>query len=462
MAIDFTKLLDTIETDEELIEHFKNDPYGNIDRQPSTIKVLMGEYYDGTLELHPTFQRPYGVWSKKLSISWIYSIIMGIQNTGQIVLNDCIIDERKKLFTIDGQQRLTTIVHFIKGDKKGVVDVLPKTFPIKPCAGKRYEELPSSVKNRIMNASLSTFTYKNLSEKEMSIIFIAAQQGKSLSTMDLRNALPLSESRNNLAKHQEHCIFSDIKKIKNKHHIKEIILRTLLIVDNDGEPCDLTSESLTKFYINRLGDLSLEANSRAKFLLDFVYGSMKDSGRLEKLNFGLLTHLIYLVQILETKYSLSFKNKNDKIVFGKAVDRFFPAIQEATNSREVDKELCRRWSKKDVVSDNKFFMDIINKYTHFILLDPLRSFSDYHKEMIYRNANGRCANKNCVKKLSINEGEYHHIKAWKKGGKTVIDNGQFLCKDCHKFISKHGKLPTTVINRKVLGKINPLELINEK
>ncbi len=65
----------------------------------------------------------------------------------------------------------------------------------------------------------------------------------------------------------------------------------------------------------------------------------------------------------------------------------------------------------------------------------LRSFSDNQKSAMYEKQGGRCANKNCpkgTKNFQIYEMEADHITPWSEGGKTEIENGQMLCRECNR------------------------------
>ena len=65
----------------------------------------------------------------------------------------------------------------------------------------------------------------------------------------------------------------------------------------------------------------------------------------------------------------------------------------------------------------------------------LRAFDDNIKREVYEKQKGICANKKCPnagKKFEIEEMEADHIKAWSKGGKTILENCQMLCRECNR------------------------------
>ena len=70
--------------------------------------------------------------------------------------------------------------------------------------------------------------------------------------------------------------------------------------------------------------------------------------------------------------------------------------------------------------------------------DSRRSFTKTQKNEIWERQNGRCAK--CPKKLDTRTVEYDHIKPWADKGKTILENGEALCANCHKLKSHSDKL----------------------
>ncbi len=65
----------------------------------------------------------------------------------------------------------------------------------------------------------------------------------------------------------------------------------------------------------------------------------------------------------------------------------------------------------------------------------IRVFSDKMKREAYEKQKGICPN--CKEHFEIEEMEADHIKPWSKGGKTIAENCQMLCKECNR--RKSGK-----------------------
>ncbi len=60
----------------------------------------------------------------------------------------------------------------------------------------------------------------------------------------------------------------------------------------------------------------------------------------------------------------------------------------------------------------------------------IRAFSEAMRREVYEKQDGICSK--CGKHFAIEEMDADHITPWSKGGKTVADNCQMLCKDCNR------------------------------
>ena len=70
--------------------------------------------------------------------------------------------------------------------------------------------------------------------------------------------------------------------------------------------------------------------------------------------------------------------------------------------------------------------------------DKKRSFSTTQKNQILYQQDNKCAK--CQNPLDMRAVEYHHIKPWSIGGRTVTVNGVALCPKCHKIIAHEERL----------------------
>lgn len=64
--------------------------------------------------------------------------------------------------------------------------------------------------------------------------------------------------------------------------------------------------------------------------------------------------------------------------------------------------------------------------------DSKRTLGIRDKQILYRNAKGRCENPACGKKIDFDEMQVGHKTAWSKGGRTTLKNSICLCYRCNK------------------------------
>ncbi len=65
-------------------------------------------------------------------------------------------------------------------------------------------------------------------------------------------------------------------------------------------------------------------------------------------------------------------------------------------------------------------------------LDSRRTIGLRDKQILYRNAKGRCQNPACNKKIDFDEMQVGHKTAWSRGGSTTLRNSVCLCYRCNK------------------------------
>ena len=60
----------------------------------------------------------------------------------------------------------------------------------------------------------------------------------------------------------------------------------------------------------------------------------------------------------------------------------------------------------------------------------IRAFDNRMKRTAYEKQKGFCAK--CGKHFELEEMEADHITPWSKGGQTIAENCQMLCKECNR------------------------------
>jgi hypothetical protein len=94
---------------------------------------------------------------------------------------------------------------------------------------------------------------------------------------------------------------------------------------------------------------------------------------------------------------------------------------------EIAEEIERLKADDDVTSRSGIYRYI---FTRDVKDLSIRKFNDRQRERAYAKQKGICPI--CGEHFTINKMEADHIIPWSKGGKTVDDNLQMLCKKCNR------------------------------
>ena len=93
----------------------------------------------------------------------------------------------------------------------------------------------------------------------------------------------------------------------------------------------------------------------------------------------------------------------------------------------IEREISALMLDEDVENKKGIYYYVLTRDEKHL---NLRAFSDSIKRAVYERQQGVCAK--CGKSCDITEMDGDHITPWSKGGKTIIDNCQMLCKTCNR------------------------------
>lgn len=100
-------------------------------------------------------------------------------------------------------------------------------------------------------------------------------------------------------------------------------------------------------------------------------------------------------------------------------DNLDPATLEAETSRLM--------ADDEVTKKKGIYEYLLTKNEKYL---SIRSFTDSNKRTLYERQKGICTA--CKNHFEIEQMEADHITPWSQGGKTELDNGQMLCRDCNR------------------------------
>lgn len=102
------------------------------------------------------------------------------------------------------------------------------------------------------------------------------------------------------------------------------------------------------------------------------------------------------------------------------------------DASKLEKEIAELMKDEDVTKKSGIYEYVLTRNEKSL---SIRAFTDNQKREAYERQEGNCVK--CKKHFELNQMEADHITPWSKGGKTIPENCQMLCKDDNR--TKSGK-----------------------
>lgn len=322
----------------------------SIDKKPMVMDAIIRRFKQGTIIMHPDFQREE-VWNRETKSRLIESLLLRIPITMFYVSAD----EKGKLTVVDGLQRLSAIRDFVlKEDYKptnskalGDGMRLQGLEFLTDYEGKTFNELPISMQNRI-NETEFTFTIINPGtpdEVKRNIFKRINTGGEGLKPQEIRNALYAGKSTELLRILATSPAFTKATTSSvrsNRMESYEVVLRGIafMLRDADSYP---KNGNMDKF----LGDTMVILNSYPDF-------SDREILRLEKME-GLDLNSVKKDRIEKIEEIFKLAMKRAKTLFGTHAFRKSYGTKRRT---PINKALFELWCSILAVMDENDFNKI--------------------------------------------------------------------------------------------------------
>lgn len=360
--IETNAIYETEEEDFDLKSYPFNPEDISIDKKPMMMDAIIRRFKQGTIIMHPDFQREE-VWSRETKSRLIESLLLKIPITMFYVSGD----EEGKLTVVDGLQRLSAIRDFILKEDfkptntKGLGDGMRLQgleFLIQ-YEGMTFNELPINMQNRI-NETEFTFTIINPGtpeEVKRNIFKRINTGGEGLKPQEIRNALyagKATELLRNLATSPAFIKATTSSVRSNRMESYEVVLRGIAFILRDADSYPKNG-NMDKF----LGDTMVILNSYPEF-------SDREILRLEKME-GLDLNSIKKDRIYNLEEIFKLSMRRAKSLFG---SHAFRKSYGDKRRSPINKALFELWcSTLAVLDDNDFnrlrsnsqFMEEYNK-----------------------------------------------------------------------------------------------------
>jgi len=423
-------------------------------REPFNLLVdMISDYLKQKIRI-PAIQRESKIWSLEQKQNFIDSLYNDF-DIPKIYLRKG--DGGVIWWLIDGQQRLTSIQEFINDEYTlGEVSTLPSNLWDKKCSQLKPED-----KEKIVGRKLDCILVE-CDDDEEEDMFLRLNNGTPLSAAEKRNAIRglIRDSVHQLASHK---YFKKKVSFSPKRFGYDAAVAQLYAIYLAGEATDTKSRSLMKIYEDNKQKFHDQKNiervvKRTLNTMDKIFPNKEPYMK----KYNVVSIFLFLYE-LNSKYVIA--NISNPELF-----KFF---NEFETSRVKNAQISEDHPNYDIdlgkyqtacidspdseegirIRHEIIMKKFLIKYQKLELKDKYRDFTEDQKRAIYLLNERKCKNiagYSCPvygKPLAFEDCEFDHIKEHNEGGKTIVSNGQILCKDCHTY-------KTSVYNRSLHSKKN--------
>lgn len=340
--------------------------------------------YGGRLAVRPPYQREF-VYNPAQSEAVIHTVLKGFPLNVMYWVK--VGDDKYEV--LDGQQRTLSVMQYLKHQ-----------FPIELNDQKFYwDSLPDDKYNAIMNYEFMVYICEGDESEKLDWFKVVNIAGEKLTDQELRNSVYTGEWLSDAKKHfsKRNCAARGLsdKYITGDPNRQELLEKALKGI------CEFQNiKDITEYMSAHKSDNDADA----------LWQYFQD--------------VIHWVEKIFPKYYSDMKGID-------WCNLYNVYHNNAYNSTTMASEVKRLHENEDVQKQKGIYEFLLCKDTapYAGKLLNLRAFEKHDKMTSYSKQGGICPI--CKEHFEFDEMEGDHIKPWSKGGRTVPENCQMLCKPCN-------------------------------
>lgn len=350
--------------------------------------------YNGKLNIRPKYQREF-VYKDAQRDAVINTCLWGFPlNTMYWVKNG---DDSYEL--LDGQQRTISICDFVNGD----FSLSKMTFKANWASSiTSFFTMPSDKKEKFLDYKLMVYICEGDDSEKLEWFKTINIAGEELTPQELRNAIFtcewLSEAKIKFSK--RNCLAVQ----KGGRYLK-------------GDP--IRQEVLEKIIAWKVG--SNKDEDIEKYMEHQKRNNIKNADEL----WQYFSAVIDWVNLKFTNYRKEMKGLEWGFLYNKFQDKKLDA-------KDLEMQISELMKDSEIQKKSGIYPYVLDSDERHL---NLRAFDENTKREVFEEQGGIC--KICGEKFEIEQMEADHITPWSKGGKTIKENCQMLCRECNR--RKSGK-----------------------
>lgn len=325
--------------------------------------------YGGRLDIRPPYQREF-VYKDKQRDAVIDTIIKNYP----LNVMYWAVREDGNFEVIDGQQRTISISQFVNGDFSFM--------------GRYFHNLKDDEKHAILNYELSIYQCSGSDSEKLAWFKTINIAGEKLTDQELRNAV------------YSGSWVSAAKPLFSKNNCPAYLL--------GGDY--MSGSPIRQDYLETVISWISEENIE-------LYMAKHQHDVDANIEWQYFQSVIAWVKSTFPKYRNEMKGVSWGELFNKHKD-------SAQKVEEIEKLVTKLMVDEDITNKKGIYNFVLSKEEKHL---SIRSFSENQKREAYERQKGICTR--CSKNFEIGEMEADHITPWSKGGRTIGENCQMLCKE---------------------------------
>lgn len=408
------------------LENKDNSKRVFVEKKDFPLSTIREMFDCGDIIPQPDFQRDF-VYDEAKSSKLVESALMGIP-----IPTIYLCEETDGTFTvIDGQQRMTSFVKFLKNEFK-----LKKLEELSELNGLYFKDLDKNIQRTIKTTSLNTIVLTKESQGLKYEIFARLNQGSvALTKQELRNCIfrgPFNNLLENI--------------VATNKYLPELFI-------NENKRKNYQSYVLRFFALKNFTEYSSSIDKTMNLYMGkYQYADEKQIQEHKKLFNGTID---IIKQILGSNAFCAYDRQNSVFMrkfSGSVYDSIAIAFSMFNNHDLMIHADAIRGAIEDIKINNQDYHDftyaatgskdrvigrimliyntikgIVGKNAN---MTEARFFTQVEKEKLWKEG---CICSYCNQRiLSIEDAEVDHVLAFSKGGKTTLDNAQLLHRHCNR------------------------------
>jgi len=348
-------------------------------------------------------------------------------------------DNSDDIFEIyDGQQRISTLIGFMKDEFALASDMDPVTLEdgnLYAIAGLQYSQLDEDLVVELESYSFTVVMLEHFSKDEAEEMFTRLQLGVSLNPAEKRRAIPgnMRYVVRDLAKHDIFGKTGFISIPKKRRGHEDAVAKLLHQFMHD----DLVSIAPGGINDTYRRNSDIDENhpdvKKLKQAMNFVNSSFTASTPPGLKKFSFLS-LLWVIDELIRDYNLNdFKDEFARAYIGFENARIKDRENEETNQNNTYIEYVNA-ARGDSGANMQFRVETLRtvffeKIPDLKRKDEQREFTHDQRLVLFRLADKKCTLCEC--EITFNNFHADHVLPHSRGGPTAISNGRALCADCN-------------------------------